>query len=637
MVREEQLQKEKPYAPGVKRELALAEKAGVPLLPYYEEGYDSDQLEGIRFALEQGVDIRPYLNHGYRGACIKEIAIGLKEGLDVMTYIDLQYTWRKMREIRLGIEQGLDVSKYQDPMYSYWQMREIRLGLKAGLDESYYANFMYTAKEMRKRRLMLKNRKNAPEQTGDWKVISGEDYDLCVSPDGLKAYLNWHCKRPVDGIHELEKILEESGIVYGVDHQALEEIAKEYHTITLESDSDRNTLVARGTAPKNGKDGCYEWKFQAGRKRAPKLKEDGTIDFDSLNWFDSVKKGEVLAVYHFAESAADGVSVYGKKIPAKIGREKETLTGQGFELLPDFRTYVAGVDGHVSLKGRDLVVDGLLTLDHLESSAQPFRYEGDVYILGDIEGPVTIEVGGDLVVDGFVQNAEIRCGGSLILKGGINNTTTQSGISVEGCVISRFFECVSLHAGGNIYFGTSLNSNLSTYGEVVSYGEKSGIIGGSSYSEKGFCVTNLGNAVGIHTTLSLGSNEDIRSLRATAESQAGEIKTLLSQLVSARNQVGYRQKLEKKPVGELLSRVEHTISEKNMELKGVNQKMEDVRKREERACQSRIIVEQQVFENVQIHYLNKKITAIPASQVEIRIHGDGLVMEKLADREPQTA
>lgn len=97
MVREEQLQKEKAYAPGVKRELALAEKAGVPLLPYYEEGYDSDQLEGIRFALEQGVDIRPYLNHGYRGACIKEIAIGLKEGLDVMTYIDLQYTWRKMR------------------------------------------------------------------------------------------------------------------------------------------------------------------------------------------------------------------------------------------------------------------------------------------------------------------------------------------------------------------------------------------------------------------------------------------------------------------------------------------------------------------------------------------------------------
>lgn len=135
--------------------------------------------------------------------------------------------------------------------------------------------------------------------------------------------MNWHCKRPVDGIHELEKILEESGIVYGVDHQALEEIAKEYHTITLESDSDRNTLVARGTAPKDGKDGCYEWKFQAGRKRAPKLKEDGTIDFDSLNWFDSVKKGQTLALYHFAEA----VSGRSKRIRQK--NPSENRPGKG--------------------------------------------------------------------------------------------------------------------------------------------------------------------------------------------------------------------------------------------------------------------------------------------------------------------
>lgn len=637
MVREEQLQKGNGYEPGVKRELALAEKAGIPLLPYYEEGYDGDQLEGIRYALEQRVDIRPYLNHGYRGACIKEIAIGLKEGLDVTAYIDLQYSWRKMREIRLGLEQGLDISKYRDPMYSYWQMREIRLGLKAGLDVSYYTNFMYTAKEMRKRRIMLKNRKNAPDQTGDWKILSGEDYDLCVSPDGLKAYFNWHCKRAVEGIQELERILAESGIAYGVDQQALEEIAEEYHTITLESDSDRNTLVAKGNPPINGRNGFYEWKFQAGRKRAPKLKEDGTIDFDSLNWFDSVKKGQTLAVYHFAEPAVDGVNVFGKKIPAKIGREKEALTGQGFELLPDFRTYVAGVDGHVSLRGKGLVVDGLLTLDHLESTTQPIRYDGDVYIRGDIEGPVDIEVGGDLVVDGFAQNAKIRCGGSLILKGGINNTTTQAEISAGGCVISRFFECVTLQAGGNIYFGTSLNSNLSTYGEMVSYGEKGGIIGGCSYSEKGFCLTNLGNAAGVHTTLSLGSNDDIRSLRMTAENQAGELKSVLSRLVSARNQVDYQQKITKRPNAELLSRVEHTISEKNMELEDVNQKMEKVRKRDERACQSRIIVEQQVFDNVQIHYLNKKITAVPSRQVEIRIHGDSLVMEKLFEGGRQTA
>ena len=631
MVREELHKQQTKYELGVERELTLAQKSGISLLAYYEAGYDCDQLAGIRYALQTGVDINPYLNLEYRGASIKEIAIGLKEGLDVKEYLNLQYTWRKMREIRLGLEQGLDISKYQDPMYSYWQMRQIRLGLKEELDVSYYANLMYTAKEMRKRRLMLKNRKNAPGVTGDWKVLSGTDYDLCVSPDGVMAYFNWHGRRAVESIGELEKILTDNGIVYGIDHHALEEIAKEYHSITAETQRDRNTLVARGNAAKDGRDGYYQWHFSAARKRAPKLKQDQTIDFDALHWFDSVKKGQVLAVYHFAEPSADGTDVFGKAIPAKHGREKKTLSGRGFEILPDLCTYVAAVEGHVSLKKKQLVVDGLLTLDHLESTAKPFRYDGDVYIRGIIEGPVSIEVGGDLVVDGFVQNARIQCGGSLILKSGINNTTSQAEISVGGCVISRFFECVTLHAGGNIYFGTSLNSDLFTYGEMVSYGEKGGIIGGSSYSEKGFCLPNLGNAAGIRTTLSLGSNEYIRELKAAAESQAGEIKTVLSQLVSARNQVSCHRNTMGNSAGELLSRVEHTISEKNKELKAISHKAQKVRERDERACQSRIVVEQQVFDNVKIHYLNKKITAMPSCQVEIRIHGDGLVMEKLFD------
>lgn len=65
--------------------------------------------------------------------------------------------------------------------------------------------------------------------------------------------------------------------------------------------------------------------------------------------------------------------------------------------------------------------------------------------------------------------------------------------------------------------------------------------------------------------------------------------------------------------------------------------MEEVRRRDERACRSRIVVEQRVFDNVQIHYLNKKITAVSSSQVEIRIHEDNLVMEKLFTAGWQTA
>lgn len=637
MVREVQSWKERAYTPGEKRELALANEEGISLLSFLEEGYDADQLDGIRYALEIDVDIRPYLRPDYCGACIKEIAIGLKQGLDVSFYADLHYSWRKMREIRLGMIQNLDIGRYRDPLYSYWQMREIRLGLKAGLDVSYYDNFMYTAKEMRKRRLILKSRKNSPDLSGDWTVLSGEGYDLCISPDKLKVYLNWHCKREVNDAEELEKILKENGISCEVDRKALETVVQESRTITEGMENDHSIPVARGKTPEDGKDGFYEWMFRPFRKRSPKLKEDGTIDFDSMRWFDFVRKGQVLAVYHFAEAGCDGVNVFGERIPAKIGREKETLGGRGFEILPDLRTYAASADGYVSLKNQELIVDGMLVMDQLDHSAEPLSYDGDVYIRGNIEGPVTLEVSGDLVVEGSVQKAQIRCGGSLILKGGINNSFEQVELYVGGCVISRFFENVTLHAIGNIYFGTSLNSNLYTYGEVVSYGKKGGIIGGNSYSEKGFCVTNLGNEAGMHTSLNLGGNEDIRSLLANTQSEIREIKAALTRLMNARNHISHRQKMEKKTAEDLIARIGQTIAEKENELKNANRRMEDVIKRSERACRSQIVVEHQVHDNVQIQYSDQKITAVPSSQVQFKIHKDAIVMEKLFGSQKETA
>lgn len=637
LMQKEQKQCAEPVLPGVKREFALAEQAGISLCPYFEAGYDSDQLDGIRYALEIGVKIQPYLNLQYRGACIKEIAIGLKEGLDVSNYMDLRYTWRKMREIRLGMEQNLDISRYQDPLYSYWQMREIRLGLKAGLDVSFYDNFMYTAKEMRKRRLILNNRKNSPDLSGNWTILSEKEYDLCISPDGLKAYLNWHSGKIEKTVDELEVILRNNGIVYGIDHKALEDLVKRQKKTFMLSEEDCNTLVARGKKPKHGKDGYYEWKFHAGRKRTPDLKEDGTIDFDSMKWFDFVKKGQILAVYHFVEPSVDGMSVFGEIIRAKTGKEKPVLCGRGFEILPDFKTYVASADGHVSLKNKELIVEELLLLDEVQNMSQPLCYDGDVYIRGNIEGPIALEVNGDLVVDGFVQGARIKCKGNLILKGGINNVAGQEKVYAGGRVISRFFEYVTLHAEGNVYFGTSLNSDLSTYGEMVSYCEKGCIVGGNSYSEKGFCLSNIGNSAGIPTALNLGSNEAIRSVYADLEREIMEIKEAMTKLVSARNQIIFNRKIEKNKMEEMILQINSMIEKKERELIDANQRMENVRKRDKRACQSRIIVEQKVYENVQVYYLNQKITAIPSSHIEIRIDNKNLVMEKRYWPREQTA
>lgn len=618
------------FGVGILHELRKALKSNISLVPYVNEGYDSDQLEAIRHALEKKIDIAPYLDTAYHGACINEIAIGLEHHIDVSPYAKTCYTWRKMKEIRIGIEQRLDISYYVNPLYSYWQMHEIRLGLADGLDVSYYKSLMYTAKEMKKRRLWLKDHERPLPELNHMTIINHPDYDIRISQDGMSAYFNWHCRHPLNSAQELEFLLRRNGIFYGIDYAALSSIARTYKTIDNDTPKDQNTLIAKGTAPVDGHDGYYVFQFQTNVNRMPLLVDDNNIDFDNIKWFETVTKNQTLAIYHPSTPATDGKTVTGKTIHAVVGKEKPILTGSGFELLPDQKTYVASKNGHVQLHKYELTVSDVAILDELPSSDKPLYFNCDVYIRGSVTGPVTINVNGDLVIDGFVTGAEIHCEGNLLLKSGINASYVPNSLTAGKDVISKFFEYTTLHADGNIFFGSSLNSNLSSYGEIISYGKKGGIIGGSCYAEKGFCLPNIGNAVGVSTTLLLGSNDNIRLQQMVLDKEILNIKNSIAQLMTAYENMCKKLSDQKNSKNTLFLKLKDAIYVKNQELEAAHQKAEELKKRKIRACCSRIIVEHHVYDNVNVQYMDRKITAIPSKKVAILINNDHLVMEKIS-------
>ena len=91
-------------------------------------------------------------------------------------------------------------------------------------------------------------------------------------------------------------------------------------------------LVAQGKKPVDGTDGYYEYKFDTNFDGKPKLLPDGSVDYWSVHSIESVTAGQVIAVYHPAVSGEDGMSVKGRLVPAKHGREQMPLKGQGFDL-----------------------------------------------------------------------------------------------------------------------------------------------------------------------------------------------------------------------------------------------------------------------------------------------------------------
>lgn len=614
------------------RLLRESEESGISIDKYLREGYDSDQISAITDALRNNIDIDPYLDISYRGACISEIAAGLSDGIDVSVYNSPAYTWRKMREVRLGMKENLNVSGYNDPAYSYWQMHEIRLGLKEGIDVSKYADLMYTAKEMRKRRLMMLAGQNC-SKAREWNFVLEDDFDICISPDGLKAYFNWRGKTAIKGPEEIIEILRGKGIIYGIHNEMADELAEKYK---VEHDSEESlVLIAEGREPSHGRDGYYEWKFNARRNRFPGVGEDGSIMFNEFRWFEPVKKGQTVAVYHFAKTPVDGITVTGNAIEAKPGMERPALKGCGFRVMSDLCTYKASVGGHAYLKNNELMIEKLYELDDIDAGTETVRYGGDVHIRGDVEGPVEIIVGGDLVIDGFVKNAKIHCGGSLLLKSGINNSSELEQIRVMGSVISRVFEYVNIHSDGSIYFGSSLNSNLCAYGEIVSYGRFGGIVGGNSYAEKGFCLENIGNDAGVQTILRLGCNSSISNVKSAFEKKTFELRKTISKLAEVCQKFGRNVLVEKADRGTTITKIENTIRAKNNELDFYEGKMEKINKRSDRAFKSEIVVNGKIYDNVQVRYKGKRFYITRSLHVDIRVKDDSIKIIRIQNMEKE--
>ena len=139
------------------------------------------------------------------------------------------------------------------------------------------------------------------------------------------------------------------------------------------------------------------------------------------------------------------------------------------------------------------------------------------------------------------------------------------------------------------------------------------------------------------TILELGSNEDIHSIKNDVQTRKKEIKNAIANLANARNQYKFHSAKLLKNSDNMIIRIENTIREKNKELIQINNSVDAITKRETRACNSKIVVEQQIFDNVHIQYFNQKIKAIQARGVEIKIDNNNICMEKMDLFDSQSA
>ncbi len=613
----------------IMRQLRKARRDGVEIFPFIEQGYDAGQLEEIRFALMNGVDIAPYISLDFRGSSIGEIRRGLEEMVDVSVYANTTYNWKQMHEIRLGLVSRVDVSKYTNKYYSSAQMREIRLGLEAGLSVDEYSRMRFSASDMRQKRLALldlienttKATEDALKQIEDLiqkqqDIEEGiEPITLSISSDQMEAYVEIREGYDVTEQELLKKVWE-AGIRKGINRESMR--AAE----SGDRGENGKILVAKGEEAVQGVDGYYEYFFRTDLDGKPKLLEDGSVDYNNIEWFDTIKKGAKIATYHPATKGKNGFNIFATELPGRNGKEQPMLRGKGFDVSDDKLTFTSKEEGLIILRDEGLVeISSVLEVDKVDNTTGFVVFTGSVHVKGDVGTGGVINCGGDVIIDGFVEGANITAEGDVLLRRGMNGGgkgVIRAGKNVTG----KFFENTDVTAGDTITIDYATNSNLYAENTLTVAKRKGSIIGGKVTALKGMELANVGNYMGQKTTIVSGIPRKAEVQRRVYKETIQACKEQLKILRNAEADFHTKFPLEMLTTMEVYKKVEDAIYTKELDRDKAMKDLEAFEEKIKEYNTAKIVVKGDLFEGVDVEISGKRWISSGMSDVTLKLAND---------------
>lgn len=270
---------------------------------------------------------------------------------------------------------------------------------------------------------------------------------------------------------QLMEALQANRIIYGIKESSVEKLAaRPIYNIKIE--------VAKGLPPVHGQDGYVTYYVKRDSEYRPEINLEGTIDYKNLDYFQLVKKDQVLAEITKEAEGTEGRNIYGAAVPAKNGRVPNSPVGKNTHLIQNDTLLVADCDGVIRFT-RDIVdVNDMLKINgDVDQLTGNINFTGDVNIEGDVSDGFTVKSGGNIIVKGVVEDAAIEAAGNVHISKGINGGGTNS-IYVGGNLKCKYIEHANIHVEGDIAADYIIDSNVTCMGNIELSGSKELIVGG---------------------------------------------------------------------------------------------------------------------------------------------------------------
>lgn len=329
----------------------------------------------------------------------------------------------------------------------------------------------------------------------------GIDY----SEDRVHAYLVFYPRTKGGKEIEITEIydrVQKEAIVEGLDQGKIEEaVVKKKCFVSYE--------IATGIEPRECINPSLKYLFKTDLEdvRAPKIKDDGSVDYYSIEIINPVKEGQAIAKISEGIAGENGVTVHGEEIIAKEPVNVTFRISKNVTVSEDGLTAYASTDGQATLiNGKIAVVNMQVIEGDVDAKTGNIAFNGCVAVKGSIRSGFKVEAEGDVQVDGTVEGAIINAKGNVLVKRGIQGMK-KGNIVAGGNIIARFVENARVVAMDSVSAEAILYSNVIARNKIIVKDKKGLIVGGEIYGGQYIECKSIGSAMGANTVVEIGASE----------------------------------------------------------------------------------------------------------------------------------
>ncbi|MGV8906012.1 MAG: DUF342 domain-containing protein [Acetobacterium sp.] len=272
---------------------------------------------------------------------------------------------------------------------------------------------------------------------------------------------------------QLKVALAQHKILYGINEKAVQ-LLSQRPIFNLK------IKVAQGLKAIDGEDGSLHYLVKHDCDYCPDFSgnDNGKVDYKNLNFFQMVKKDQALCEITKEKAGIDGKNIFGETIIAKNGKEPVFSVGKNALLNDDQTKIMSTCDGIVKFRQNTLDINDLLhVFSNVDFSTGNIDFSGDVIVDGDVCTGFSVKSGGNIIIRGVVEDAQIEAAGHVLISKGLNGGSRRK-ITVGKDFNCHYIENAILDVNGNITADYIIDSKINCLGNIKLTGSKELINGG---------------------------------------------------------------------------------------------------------------------------------------------------------------